>query len=111
MIGHSATWSMVKIVDFFKKHRNFDITKESNIRVAKIFRSREVKQRYITSIFTTLIGMAHAILLIVRNRPDMIVTNGPGTALPLCYIHYIFSKILLWNIKSKILFIESFCRV
>lgn len=39
------------------------------------------------------------------------MTNGPGTAVPLCYAHWALSKLLLWNTDAKILFIESFCRV
>ena len=53
----------------------------------------------------------HALFIIVRERPNLIVSNGPGTAVPICYNHYLLSKVLLWNVKNKILFIESFCRV
>ncbi|CAI2379561.1 unnamed protein product [Moneuplotes crassus] len=38
----------------------------------------------------------------------MVVSNGPGTALPIIYIAFIIGK-LLWN--TKIIFIESFCRI
>ena len=42
---------------------------------------------------------------------DVLMTNGPGTALPLCYAHCFVNKLALFNIKAKILFVESFCRV
>ena len=42
---------------------------------------------------------------------DLVVTNGPGTALPVCYCSFLLNKVLLFNIHSKILFVESFCRV
>ncbi len=42
---------------------------------------------------------------------DLMLTNGPGVAVPLCYIYFILSKILLFNIKAKIIYVESFCRV
>ena len=42
---------------------------------------------------------------------DLVMTNGPGTALPISYIYWIVSKLLLFNIKAKIIFVESFCRV
>ena len=42
---------------------------------------------------------------------DLLLTNGPGTAVPICYIYFFLSKILLYNWNAKIVFIESFCRV
>lgn len=39
------------------------------------------------------------------------MTNGPGTALPLMYAHYIVNVVLMFNIYAKILYVESFCRV
>jgi beta-1,4-N-acetylglucosaminyltransferase len=41
--------------------------------------------------------------------PAQLVTNGPGTAIPLCY-SLTLSKLLLINLRSKLIFIESFCR-
>ena len=42
---------------------------------------------------------------------DLILTNGPGTAVPLCYAYYFTSIFLFLNLKSKIVYVESFCRV
>ena len=39
------------------------------------------------------------------------VNNGPGTAVPLVYAHFLISKILLWRPEAKQIFVESFCRV
>ena len=44
-----------------------------------------------------------------KYKLDLIVTNGPGTALPMCYIYFFFSYVLLFNLKAKILFIETKC--
>ena len=41
----------------------------------------------------------------------MVITNGPGTAIPICWSFWIFQRVLMFNSKAKILFIESFCRV
>uniref|UniRef100_A0A0R0JBF5 UDP-N-acetylglucosamine transferase subunit ALG14 n=1 Tax=Glycine max TaxID=3847 RepID=A0A0R0JBF5_SOYBN len=56
----------------------------------KIYRSREVGQSYITSIWTTLIAMVHALWLMIKIRPEVILCNGPGTCIPLCSIAFIF---------------------
>ncbi|XP_040872198.1 UDP-N-acetylglucosamine transferase subunit ALG14 isoform X4 [Glycine max] len=39
----------------------------------KIYRSREVGQSYITSIWTTLIAMVHALWLMIKIRPEVIL--------------------------------------
>ncbi|KRH51917.1 hypothetical protein GLYMA_06G034800v4 [Glycine max] len=38
----------------------------------KIYRSREVGQSYITSIWTTLIAMVHALWLMIKIRPEVV---------------------------------------
>ena len=80
-----------------------------------MFRAREVKQSYFTSVFTTLFAMAHSFFILLKlsviSQIDLVMTNGPGTAVPICYIYWIISKVLLFNYKAKIIFVESFCRV
>lgn len=47
--------------------------------------------------------------MIQNIRPDLIICNGPGTCVPICYSAWLL-RIL--RIKSvKIIFVESFCRV
>ncbi|KAG5134543.1 hypothetical protein JHK82_025731 [Glycine max] len=61
----------------------------------KIYRSREVGQSYITSVWTTLVAM--------------ILCNGPGTCIPLCAIAFIFKVLgIRW---SLIFYVESIARV
>ncbi|XP_052725905.1 UDP-N-acetylglucosamine transferase subunit ALG14 isoform X4 [Vigna angularis] len=60
----------------------------------KIYRSREVGQSYITSIWTTLIAMVHALWLMIKIRPEVILCNGPGTCIPICAIAFIFKLLL-----------------
>lgn len=75
----------------------------------KIYRSREVGQSYVTSVGTTLIAMVHALWLILKIRPDVVICNGPGTCIPLCVSSF-FTKIigLKW---SSIFYVESIARV
>eukprot|EP00347_Sterkiella_histriomuscorum_P020197 403338725 len=135
VLGHSDTFSLNKIRDFFRKYRNIDLKIHQNeqiqsqeqskddttkmktvelgnkFRIVRLFRSREVKQSYMSSIITTIRGLLHSFKIIYECQPDLIVTNGPGTAMPLCYARWIMSKIFWIKPKAKILFIESFCRV
>jgi beta-1,4-N-acetylglucosaminyltransferase len=86
-----------------------DIEKTANLAIWRVKRAREVKQSYLTSVFTTLVALVHSALIVTRCRVDLIVTNGPGTAVPLVLSNWALAKILGW--RSQTLFIESFCRV
>lgn len=75
----------------------------------QIYRSREVGQSYITSVWTTLVAMAHSLWLMIRVRPEVILCNGPGTCIPLCVIAFVFKIIgIQW---SSIFYVESIARV
>lgn len=118
VIGHSDTWSMRKIKDFCKENMGVNLQDEINekrLELIKIYRAREVFQSYFSSVFTTLYALCQSFFVLLRiqvtAKLDLVVTNGPGTAIPICYIHFILTRIMLFNIKAKILYIESFCRV
>ncbi|CAI9773264.1 unnamed protein product [Fraxinus pennsylvanica] len=75
----------------------------------QIYRSREVGQSYITSIGTTLIAIAHALWLMAKMRPQVILCNGPGTCIPICAISFVFKVFgIRW---SSIFYVESIARV
>ncbi len=92
-----------------KVHEVLDLKNKTNLKFLKIFRSRNVGQSFFSSIFTTLFALFHSVYLILKTRPNMIVTNGPGVSLPLVYIGYFMKKLKILT-EFKILFIESFCR-
>ncbi|KAJ8531514.1 hypothetical protein K7X08_026948 [Anisodus acutangulus] len=75
----------------------------------QIYRSREVGQSYITSVGTTLVAVAHALWLMIKIRPQVILCNGPGTCIPLCAIAFLFKVLgIKW---SSIFYVESIARV
>ncbi|KAI3940427.1 hypothetical protein MKW98_024834 [Papaver atlanticum] len=75
----------------------------------QIYRSREVGQSYLTSIGTTLIALVHALLLMIKIRPQVILCNGPGTCFPLRVIAFLFKVLgIRW---SSIFYVESIARV
>ncbi|KAF8020117.1 hypothetical protein BT93_G0734 [Corymbia citriodora subsp. variegata] len=75
----------------------------------QIYRSREVGQSYITSVWTTLVATAHALYIMIQLRPEVILCNGPGTCIPLCIIAFLFKVLgIRW---SSIFYVESIARV
>eukprot|EP00922_Rhytidocystis_sp_ex-Travisia-forbesii_P011106 GHVS01016276.1.p1 GENE.GHVS01016276.1~~GHVS01016276.1.p1 ORF type:complete len:245 (-),score=14.64 GHVS01016276.1:451-1185(-) len=85
-----------------------DITSE-HFDLAQIRRCREVGQPYISSCWSCFIAFLDALQLVCRYRPDLLLINGPGTCLPVCYAA-LFCELILFR-PVKIVFIESFCRV
>ena len=75
VISMSDGWSQTKITDYMANHftHKRDLkTNPGNIEIVRIFRSREVKQSYITSVFTTLVALAHSMIIIMKIQPDMV---------------------------------------
>ena len=59
-----------------------DSTTHGTARFHAIPRAREVGQSYLTSVGTTLKGIAAAVRLLALHPPDLLLCNGPGTCLP-----------------------------
>nr|XP_061811593.1 UDP-N-acetylglucosamine transferase subunit ALG14 homolog [Nerophis lumbriciformis] len=91
----------------FEKSRLLD--SDPQFTIHRITRSREVHQSWSSSVLSTLNAQFHAIPLIFRVRPDMVLCNGPGTCVPLCIAGLLLG--ILGIKKVLIVFIESICRV
>lgn len=74
-----------------------------------VFRSRNVHQSYISSVFTTLIAFLKSLPIVYNSRPDVILCNGPGTCVPICLAQFLL-RVFFINQECKIVFVESFCR-
>ncbi|KAK7252498.1 hypothetical protein RIF29_36478 [Crotalaria pallida] len=82
---------------------------DNTVQFMKIYRSREVGQSYVTSVWTTIIALVHALWLMIKIRPQVILCNGPGTCIPLCAIAFMFKMVgIRW---SSIFYVESIARV
>eukprot|EP01041_Mallomonas_annulata_P007681 gene7681-15725_t len=75
----------------------------------RISRSREVKQSWLSSFFTTLLALFESIGLILKYKPQLILCNGPGTCVPICFAAWLARILFIY--KPHIIFVESFCRV
>ncbi|CAK7350258.1 unnamed protein product [Dovyalis caffra] len=88
---------------------NLNGGKGVSVQFLQIYRSREVGQSYITSVGTTLLAMVHALWLMIRIRPQVVLCNGPGTCVPLCLIAFLFKVVgIRW---SSVFYVESIARV
>lgn len=109
VLSHSDETSASKI-----KTSNLPILEDSiNISWHTVHRSREVRQSWFTTVFTTLTALVQSFDLVCRTLPSVIICNGPGTCVPICYSAY-FLKLLLLPVQRyspSIVFVESFCRV
>lgn len=78
-------------------------------KVVKIPRSREVRQSWMTTVFTTLFSIFYSIPLLLNHNPDLVICNGPGTCIPICLMVRFVRMFRI--LETKILFVESICRV
>lgn len=80
-----------------------------NFQIGTISRSREVGQSWITTIFSSLASIFQSYKILMLNKPDLIICNGPGTCVPLCLAAFMLQA--LWIKNIVVVFNESLCRV
>ncbi|EFO28115.1 hypothetical protein LOAG_00374 [Loa loa] len=103
IVSDTDKLSEQKIIEFEKSQG------AGNFRIEQISRSREVKQSYITSIFTTIWACIETLFLVWRIRPDAVICNGPGVCLPVCFAVALFDLLRLRDVQ--LFYVESLCRV
>ncbi|XP_011193646.1 UDP-N-acetylglucosamine transferase subunit ALG14 homolog [Zeugodacus cucurbitae] len=74
-------------------------------------RSRKVGQSYFSSVFTTLWALLWSCWLVWRDQPKLLLCNGPGTCVPFCLATSICRRIGRLPNTTRIVFVESWCRV
>lgn len=77
--------------------------------IASIPRSRYVNQSYLTSIFSTIYSIVMTVPVVIAFKPDVVLCNGPGTCIPVCFVAFIMR--LFHYVNTSIIFVESICRV
>ncbi|XP_060058104.1 UDP-N-acetylglucosamine transferase subunit ALG14 homolog isoform X2 [Erinaceus europaeus] len=110
IIAETDEMSAQKIHSFERSRANKDpSTMFLKYQIHLIPRSREVKQPWISTVFTTLYSIWLSFPLTLRVKPDLVLCNGPGTCVPIC-----ISALLLGILGIKkviIVYVESICRV
>ena len=72
-------------------------------------RSREVRQSWITTIFSTIKATIYCCRILHEYRPTLLLCNGPGTCVPPCLVAWLYNKTTTH--KTTIVFVESICRI
>jgi beta-1,4-N-acetylglucosaminyltransferase len=81
IIAETDKMSVEKTLDLEADPNEFEIN--------LIKRSRHVGQNYLTSIFTTIIAIFLSFSLIYKIKPRLLLVNGPGTCVPLCFVAFL----------------------
>lgn len=79
-------------------------------RIIRVPRSREVRQSYASAVLSTGRAVWAAVPLVWREQPDLVLTNGPGTCVPIVAAAAGL-RLLGRNQDARLVFVESFCRV
>ncbi|XP_071954276.1 UDP-N-acetylglucosamine transferase subunit ALG14-like [Antedon mediterranea] len=112
VVADTDTMSHEKIKKFEDSKKNIESCSKSvseSYIIHNIPRSREVRQSYITSVFSTLYSTLYAFPLVFKVAPDLILCNGPGTCIPLCFAGFIMRILGLKKVIQ--VYVESICRV
>uniref|UniRef100_A0A1A9ZIG4 UDP-N-acetylglucosamine transferase subunit ALG14 n=1 Tax=Glossina pallidipes TaxID=7398 RepID=A0A1A9ZIG4_GLOPL len=108
LLATTDTTSKVRFKKALEESINHHIEPDAFIEVP---RSREVGQSWLSTIFTTLYAFIWSFWLIFRDQPRLILCNGPSTCVPFCIAAYLWRLAGRLERETKIIFIESFCRV
>lgn len=77
--------------------------KFSGYKIHKITALRGKKENLFTTLYRIIFCGFGSLALVIKANPDVIISTGPGLAVPICYFSKLFGK--------KIIFIESWSRV
>ncbi|KRY51146.1 Gut-specific cysteine proteinase [Trichinella britovi] len=83
--------------------------KDGNVSFSTIRRCREVKQSISNVFLPTLVATGQSLVQIWRTNPELLLCNGPGTCLPVCFAAFFVD--LLFGRTCRIIYVESVCRV
>ena len=67
-------------------------------------------QSYLSSVVTSLAAACSCVPVLVSAQPQLLLANGPGTALPLLLLARLLALVRL-TAPCRIVFVESVCRV
>jgi beta-1,4-N-acetylglucosaminyltransferase len=109
IIAKTDTGSEAKVHEFEAQLVNHNNINKQNFYIWKIPRSREVGQSYLTSIVTTLFALFASFKIVWRERPDLVLANGPGTCVPILFAAYFFR--LIGVKETKLVLAESYACV
>ena len=104
--GHLTQWLELKKIfkdyDYVLVTEKTDVTKEMNNKYNMEYLVYGSREYLFTYIFKFSYNILKSLYLFIKYRPDVIVTTGAHTSVPMCYIGRLFRK--------KVVFIESYAK-
>lgn len=91
-----------KDYDYVLVTEKTDVTKEMNNKYNMEYLVYGSREYLFTYIFKFSYNILKSLYLFIKYRPDVIVTTGAHTSVPMCYIGRLFRK--------KVVFIESYAK-
>lgn len=108
-----ASSSQVLLLRFLSSKKDTSDSPEadepSDYVVERIPRSRELHQSWLTTVPTTFYAILASAPILLRHSPDVIICNGPGTCVPIVLMAFLLA--VLGVKRTRVVFVESFCRV
>lgn len=85
--------------------------KKSKVELIRLNRARRVGQSYVSSIWTTLVSIFQALRIVIEQKPQLCLTNGPAISVTvLLAIRFLQLITFYTNYKCLVIYVESFCR-
>ena len=106
-IGGHLT-QLLELKPLFKDYNYLLVTEKSDVtlnlkdKYIVVFFKYCNKKNFLKYFFINVLNAFHSVFLFFKFRPDVIVTTGANTCVPLCYMGFIFRK--------KVIYIESFAK-
>ena len=98
---------MTELVQLKKAWENMPNFFVSDKRLNAVDLSKKEKVYFVTcprrNPFKLLLNIFQSLKIFFKERPDVVISTGADTAIPICIIAKLFGK--------KVIFIESFCRI
>ena len=104
--GHLT--QMLELKKIFEDYKYVLVTEETDVTIdmSKKYKMEYLKygsRKYLFKyIFIFLFNICKSFYLFIKYRPNVIITTGTHTAVPMCYIAWLF--------RRKIIYIESFAK-
>lgn len=103
--GHFEQLTMLK--PLMKKYDSFVVTEKtlykSKINGQRMYYLHQVNRKEKSFPFWMLVNIFKSIIILIKEKPDLVITTGVLAMIPLCLLTKLFRK--------KLIFIESFAKV
>lgn len=110
--ANNRPFYVVSVTDYHsaavaQKFESHNYSRVASVRC--IPRAREVRQSYLSSVSTTLRAFQHACQIVYEERPNVLLTNGPGVCVPVVLASVLLAAFAPWCVpRAYILYYESF---